>query len=265
MAEVMAIWNKLTQAYLQGNKTLFEAFMLADKDGNIINSFGVASNIPIAAGDVAGYGHINKFGATDGDVTAGTIWDGNSVAVTYPYPAAGVVAVTSTQNSGASVEIQGLDADYAPQTVTTTIGGTTTETFSRVFRARMVDTNNDADVTINQGGALAAKIILNKGQTLMAVYTVPAGKTAYLIKTQMGSDKASTNASLQYTLFARPFGGTFNVKGISYAAGGQNVIVEYPVPLKFEEKTDIKIDVVAASGGQTCSATLDIILVDNPT
>ena len=33
----MAIWNKDNQAYLTGNKTLFEAFMLADKDGNIIN------------------------------------------------------------------------------------------------------------------------------------------------------------------------------------------------------------------------------------
>ena len=58
----MAIWNKNNQAYLQDNKTLFEAFLLADKDGNIINSFGVASNIPIAAGLVDGYGHINKFG-----------------------------------------------------------------------------------------------------------------------------------------------------------------------------------------------------------
>ena len=50
----MAIWNKNTQAYLQDNKTLFEAFMLSDKDGNIINSFGIASNIPIAAGELDG-------------------------------------------------------------------------------------------------------------------------------------------------------------------------------------------------------------------
>ena len=45
MAKVMAIWNKLTQAYLQGNKTLFEAFMLADKDGNIINFVAVKQDI----------------------------------------------------------------------------------------------------------------------------------------------------------------------------------------------------------------------------
>lgn len=263
----MAIWNKLTQAYLQGNKTLFEAFMLADKDGNIINSFGVASNIPIAAGDVDGYGHINKFGATDGDVTAGTIWDGNSAAVQYPYPANSVVAVASTQNAGAGVEVQGLDANFESVTETINIGSTGATVFSRVFRAKMVDTNNDADVTLSMGGTVAAKIIEDKGQTLMSVYTIPAGKTGYLIKTQMGSDKASTNASLKYTLFARNTadGNVFQIKGISYAAGGQNVIVEYPVPLKFEEKTDIKMDVVAASGGQTCSGTFDIILVDNPT
>ena len=174
-------------------------------------------------------------------------------------------SIASTQNAGAAVEVQGLDDNYVDQTEVVPIGGTGTIVFSRIFRARMVDTNNDADVTLSLNGSVVAKILEDKGQTLMAVYTVPAGKTAYLIKIQMGSDKASTNASLQYTLFARPFGGTFNVKGISYAAGGQNVVVEYPVPLKFEEKTDIKIDVIAASGGQTCSGTFDIILIDNPT
>lgn len=263
----MAIWNKLTQAYLQGNKTLFEAFMLADKDGNIINSFGVASNIPIAAGNVDGYGHINKFGATDGDVTAGTIWDGNSDATAYPYPADSVVAVASTQNAGSGVEVQGLDANFESVTETINIGSTGATVFSRIFRAKMVDTNNDKDVTLSMGGTTAAVILEDQAQTLMAVYTIPAGKTGYLIKTQMGSDKASTNAAMQYALRARDTddGNVFQIKGISYAAGGQNVFVEYPIPLKFEEKTDIRMDVVAAGGGQTCSATFDIVLVDNPT
>ena len=261
----MAIWNKLTQAFLPGNKTLFEAFMLADKDGNIINSFGIASNIPISAGLVDGYGHINKFGATDGDVTAGTIWDGNSAAVQYPYPANSVVAVASTSNSGDAVLVEGLDANFNEVTETINIGSTGSTVFSRIFRATMVDITNDADVTLSMGGTVAAKIIEDKAQTLMALYTIPAGKTGYLIKAQMGSDKAATNASLKYTLFARDTddGNVFQIKGISYAAGGQNVIVEYPVPLKFEEKTDIKIDLIATSGGQTCSAMFDIILVDN--
>ena len=238
---------------------------LADKDGNIINSFGAAANIPISAGDVEGFSHVNKFGATDGDITSGTVWDGNNAAVAYPYPADSVVAVASTQNSGAAVLVQGLDANRIAASETINIGATGSTVFSRIFRANMVDTNNDADVSLTMGGTVAAKIIEDKAQTLMAVYTVPAGKTGYLLKLQMGSDKASTNAALKYTLMARDTdnGNVFQIKGISYAAGGQSVVVEYPVPLKFEEQTDIRVDVIASSGGQTCSATFDLILVDN--
>jgi hypothetical protein len=263
----MAQYTTQSSKYLANNDRIYEVVMLSDKDGNIINTFGVASNIPIASGDVDGYGHINKFGATNGDVTAGTVWDGNSAAVTYPYPANSVIAISSTANSGAAVLVEGLDANFESVSETINIGSTGSTVFSRIFRARMVDTNNDAFVSLTMGGTEAARIIEDKAQTLMAVYTVPAGKTAYLIKTQMGSDKAATNASLKYTLFARETqdGNVFQIKGISYAAGGQSVTVEYPVPLKFIEKTDIRMDVLAASGGQTCSATFDIILVDNPT
>ena len=262
----MAQYRIDSQSYLSDGTTIFEVVMIADKDGNILNTTGAASNIPIAAGDVTGYSHINKFGATDGDVTAGTIWDGNSGTAAYPYPANGVISVTSTANSGADVYIEGLDANYNIQSETVAIGSSGSLTFSRIYRAYMVDTNNDADVTINQGGSIAAKIIEDNGQTLMSVYTVPAGKTAYLMKLQMGSDKASTNSAMKYSLMAREIagGGVFRIKGQFHSAGGQNITTEYPVPIVFPEKTDIRIDVTAAQQA-TCSATFDIILVDNPT
>lgn len=243
------------------NSDLHEVVMLADQAGNIINSFGSASNIPIAAGDVTGYSHINKFGATDGDVTAGTVWDGNSGTAVYPYPANGVISITGT-DTGEAVEVQGLDASGNLQTETINVGSSGALTFSRVFRARMVSTDNAADVVINQGGSLAATILAGLGQTLMAVYTIPAGKTGYLLDLHLGSDKASTNTAMTYRLFARPFGGAFNIKGNFNAAGGQSLDINYPVPLRFEEKTDIKIDVIAGQATQV-SATFDIILVDN--
>ena len=221
-----------------------------------------SGNLPIAAGEVTGYSSINKFGATDGDVTAGTVWDGNSGSTTYPYPAAGVITITSSQNAGAAVEVQGLDSNFEPATEVVAIGGTGTTTFSRIFRAIMVDTNNDSDVTINQGGSIAAKIIEDQGQTLMAVYTVPAGKTAYLTHVNYSSDKAATNSAMQFRLFARPENGTFNIKGVLGSAGGAVIDYKYDVPLKFAEKTDIKIDVIAAQA-TTCTATFELILVDN--
>ena len=47
------------------NKDLHEVVMIADKDGNLLNTSGAASNIPLAAGALTGYSHINKFGARD--------------------------------------------------------------------------------------------------------------------------------------------------------------------------------------------------------
>lgn len=261
----MAMWNIDTQEYLANNKTLFEAFQIADKDGNIINTFGAASNIPIAAGLVDGYSHINKFGFTGDDVNSTTtIWDGNTAGNYYPWPStAGVASVASSSNAGATVEIQGLDENYNLQTANATIGGSTTEQFIRIFRARMIDVNNDDDVDISIGGTVVAKILEDNGQTLMAVYTIPAGKTGYFMQFQGTTDKV--NAPIKFKLMARPFdnGSAFNIKGQFGSQGGNPVHFNYAVPLVFTEKTDIKID-IAAGGTVGAGATFDIILVDNP-
>mgnify|MGYP000023274831 FL=1 len=251
--------------YGVNNNDLHEVVMVADQSGNILNSFGSASNIPIAAGDVTGYSHINKFGASNGDVTAGTVWDGNSGTTVYPYPANSILTLagaTNTDDDGEAVEVQGLDANYNPVTETINIGSSGATVFSRVFRARMVSTENSQAINISQSGTVAAVILAGLGQTLMAVYTIPAGKTGYLLDLHLGSDKASTNTAMTYRLFARQFGGAFNIKSNFNAAGGQSLDINYPVPLKFEEKTDLKIDVIAGQATQV-SATFDIILVDN--
>jgi len=214
----------------------------------------------IARGEVTNTSHINKFGFTGTDVNGtATVYDANGTTALYPYPADDVVSITSSANSGAAVEIQGLDANYNLVTENINIGSTGSVTFSRVFRARMIDTLNTANVVINVGGNLAATILANNGQTLMAVYTVPAGKTAYLVKFQGSMDKS--NASVKFKLFSRPSGGTFNLKGQWGTQGGNSVNYDYPVPLEFTEKTDIKIDVTtgAAVG---CGAIFDLVLVD---
>jgi hypothetical protein len=260
----MAIWNKLTQAYLTGNKTLFEAFMLADKDGNIINTFGSASNIPIAAGLVDGYSHINKFGHTGDDINGTTtIWDGSNGVYTWP-TAAGVVSVASASQSGETVVVEGLDVNYNVVSEETTIGGTTTAEFYRIYRAYMTGDTNESDVTFQIGGTTYAIILADNGQTLMTTYTVPAGKTAYLMQLTCTMDK--TNAPTFFRLMSRPVdnGTAFNIKSQLGSQGGNPVNFEYAVPLVFPEKTDIKVDVIT-QGSVGCGATYDLILVENPT
>ena len=243
----MAIWNKDSQSYLANNKTLFEAVVVAPF---------------VSAGLPAGQEHINKFGYTGTDVNGtATIWDGCGTTAQYPYPSSGVVAITSSSgtDTGEAVEVQGLDGDYNQVTEDINVGSTGSTTFSRIFRARMKDATNVGLISINQGASLAAQIIAGNGQTLMAVYTIPAGKTGYLIKFQGSSDKST---AVQFKLFARPFGEAFNLKGQWGTQGGNVVTYDYPIPLSFAEKTDLKIDVTTGNNCG-CGAIFDVLLVDN--
>ena len=223
-------------------------------------------NFQIARGLIRGASHINKFGYNP-DVGSNfeTVWDGSNL---YTYiGTAGTALVTSSNTSddnNGTVEIQGLDANYNVQTVTATIGGSATqETFIRVFRVKMLTANtgtsNVGTITVTVDSKSAAVISPAKGQTLMAVYTIPADKKGYLLKLQGNLEKAKES---EFQLMARPFGGAFNIKG-KFGSSGDVVNYDYPVPLEFDEKTDIEIQ-VRAGATTAAGALFDIVLLDNP-
>ena len=282
----MAIWNKLTQAFLPGNKTLFEAFLLADKDGNVINSFGVASNIPIANNDVQGYTSIHKFGRNPSIGNAPeTVWmhggtyeylDVGAASTLYAYSAN---AQDSASGTGArTITILGLDNNFNEIEETVTVGGApTTLQFLRVYRAYIATagslTTNKGNVLITTGtggtGTVLADIGLigtgttyGLGQTQLALYTIPAGKTGYLTTWNVGCAPMNNKATV--LLKSRELDGDapFRTKDIVDLVGGYHH-QNYSIPLRFPEKTDIE---VVASGDTTTivSSSFDLILVDNP-
>ena len=268
----MAIWNKLTQAFLQGSKTLFEAFVLADKDGNIINTFGEASNIPLAAGELDGYSAVHKFGVIDGTIGTGwsTIWtqgeiNGEQLVPWREIGDAGVVTVTSSlAGDTTDVTLEGLDADYNFQSETLTLAGTAdvvgTKTWHRINRMLMVTETNVGNVTATIGADIVSSIKAGRGQTLQAFYTVPAGKTAYLTHMQVSSNK---NQAVEASLFVRPFGGAFRVTGGTMLYQMEHTI-HYSSPIPITEKSDMDFRAIGAANG-VLSASFDLILVDNPT
>ena len=72
---------------------------------------------------------------------------------------------------------------------------------------------------------------------------------------------ASKNQVVDLFLFQRPENGAFRVATtISLNQGNQSL--EFPVPLKFTEKTDIDLRVKGSSNA-TISADFNLILVDN--
>jgi len=231
-------------------------------NNEVVNSGGglwVASG---KAGD--GWAHIHKFGYSDNISSLSTIWDGSNI-YTYSSSAGAVTATSSSSDDdGAVVEIQGLDASYHLTTYDLTLGSTGATNLIRIFRVRLKtpatgETTNIGAISINIDGALRAKILAGNGQTLMSVYTVPAGKTAYLLNLTMSVDK---NVDVIYKLMTREiFDGGFNIKG-QFGTFGTPIDHNYPIPLKFTEKTDIE---VRANAGNTSGggATFDLILIDN--
>ena len=281
----MAIWNKDSQAYLANNKTLFEAFLLADKDGNVINSFGVASNIPIAGGLVDGYSAIHKFGRNPnvGNIPE-TIWmhggiyqylDVGSDSTVYVYSAS---SDDGPGNDGAhTITVQGLDNDFNLIEETITVNGAaSTASFLRVYRAFVATAGvlaaNDGNVIISTaaagGGTVLADIgvigsgtTTGLGQTQLALYTIPAGKTGYITTWNIGV--APTNNAVTVTLLSRELGGgaTFRTKDIVDIVGGYTT-QNYSIPLRFPEKTDIEVRGTGDTSS-IISSSFDIILVDN--
>jgi len=283
----MAIWNKDSATYLANNKTLFEAFILADKNGNLINSFGVASNIPIAAGSVTGYKAIHKFGRNPNVGNAPeTVWmyggkyqylDVGAASTLYAYSAN---AQDSASGTGArTITIQGLDNNFNEIEETVTVGGAaTTLEFLRVYRAFVATAGslntNIGDVLISTasggGGTVLADIgtvgtgsTFGLGQTQLALYTVPAGKRGYLTTWNVGLAPANNKATV--LLKSRELDGAaaFRTKDIVDLVGGYHT-QNYSIPLCFPAKTDIEI-LASGDTSSIISSSFDIILVDEPT
>ena len=230
-------------------------------------SFTQQNNVPFAfavqRGNVSNFTAINKFGYNSAVGTSyETIHDGNNL---YTYiSSAGTATVTSSDTSSdnnGTVEIQGLDANYNLQTVTATIGGSaTTETFIRVFRVRMTSANtgtaNVGVISVTVSSTVVAKIAAAEGQSLMAVYTIPAKHTAYVVSVNASSSKDLENT---YRLRTRQIDeDAFNTKDFFTARGGQ-VKRDFSVPVKLEAKTDVELQ-VKGSATSNVSGGFEIIL-----
>ena len=264
----MAQWRIDNQEFLDHNKTIFEVVNIADEDGNIINTFGAASNIVISAGDLAGYTGVHKYGAVFGTAlgTMSTVWTAADTTATALYNwshGAGTLSVVSTSGSDTSdVTIQGLDSSYNFVEETFTLTGTTPVTgstnFTKVNRAFMTSETNVGKIQASISGTVVTEIGAGYGQTLQCFYTIPAGKTGYLMNL---SASASKNQVVDLFLYQRPFGGAFRVQ-CTMSLNQGNQALNYPVPLKFPEKTDLDLR-TRGSSNATVSAEFTIVLVDN--
>ena len=215
---------------------------------------------------------IHKFGAVPSmsTNTTGTIWDKNDTV--YPWSAWSTASVINIDRASASdankqVTVYGLDANYNQINETITLTNATNNTsvneFIRVFRAFCSDgVSNVGNITIQVGTTDVAVITAGKAQTLMAIYTVPAGYTGYLLK---GTCSAQAGADATGDMFVRYFGQDSFRVGHSFevsGSGGQ-YLYEFGVPIPIPEKSDIDVRVATRSNNGRFTAAFDMILVEN--
>jgi hypothetical protein len=261
----------------------------ATASGNL-RTTNAESGLAIAAGDVVDHSFVHKFGeAPDFDTTDGyvTIWDGandgEANIMTYTYSTTADIdrVISSSAADTQDVEIQGLDTNYDMVTQTITLNGQTavalTTSLIRVFRVKNVGTTDIAgrvSVYVNTtttGGIpdtpANVRAIVNDGnnQTLMAVFTIPAGYTGYMRDWYASTAGGVTNATHVIRLFARPFGQVFQLKHVSSitTTGTSYIQHKYEEPEVFSEKTDIEMKANTDVNASAVATGFDIVLVKN--
>lgn len=227
--------------------------------------------VDITEGNVANHAALRKFGHNpDVGAVEEDVWDGGGVYTGWITAAETVDIVSDDANDDAggtgalTVQIYGLDASFAEQNETLTMDGvtpvTSSGTYIRIFRA-VVRTagsqgENDGTITVDgtTSGAVLAKILPLMNQTLMALWTVPASKTAYLTHFYAAT---SSNKATEVLLRVRPENEVFHVNKLVTINQG-TTILPYDFPLPITAKSDISVSASAVGGGGDVSGGFDL-------
>jgi hypothetical protein len=224
----------------------------------------------VARGKVRGASMIHKFGAVPevANASTGTVWD--KPTTVYPWSAfdtAGPItaSIANASDNGKQVLVLGLDENYEEIEELFTLSSASTVAgivnFKRVFRAFVTNgsTDNVGDINFTKSGSDVLRITAGKAQTLMAIYTVPAGKTGYLYQ---GACSAQAGADATGNMYVRYFGQqAFRIGHSFEVSGGGMYDYNFTFPIQIPEKSDIDVRVTVRTNKGRYTAAFDILLI----
>lgn len=235
-------------------------------------------------GNVEGAKLIHKFGSNPNvGVTHVDIWEGQIVlqwltaAETMDVISTDIVDDISTGIGARTVSITGLDTDFneVEETIVLLATPVTTITaFRRILTARVVTvgtytgTNQgDISITASSSATLQGFIVTEESRTSQTHYTIPAGKTGYLLRTSitMNANK-EVNVNIHNRpgadIVAAPFLASVHLHhwdGLSVPID-ERFLANHILP----EKTDVWFDGQATSTpAGSIDVDYDILVIDN--
>lgn len=192
--------------------------------------------------------------------------------------------VVAAGGTGCSIlHVYGLDADMNPVEEFLIPNGITpvslTVPMLRINRmhidgANGRDSTNVGDITATAEVDLTitSKITAGSGQTLQAIYTVPAGKTAYIhtLDSALNKTGGTAGAMANMALYMVPFASTDGaghrlLHSVGLSIEGTSVHSKtYSMPVGIEEQTDLFWRCTSVTdNNMDITAGFDLILVDN--
>jgi hypothetical protein len=222
------------------------------------------------------FGHLTeyKFGfnaevGTDEE----TLWDEGGL---YSHPSSASVMKVSSSNAAdtsTTVMVSGLDVNYDEVSETVTLNGqtavNTSNEYLRVFRAKVKSNEPQGNVYVGTGTVSSgvpankfAKILIGENQTLMAVWSVPAGYTAHLHEVSASSGTTAANKFTTVRLKVTPFGEVPQTKVVQ-TLHNSFIELDFGVPIQIPEKSDVELRAVSSSGSDAVSGTMTFVYVKN--
>lgn len=238
-------------------------------------------DLDVSRGLISGVTWVNKFGRnpTVDDGVLEEIWTG-SAAYVYPDTAL-MTSISQTTDQaalrGGTIEIQGLDANWEEVIQTATLDASDTTTvvtlttaLIRCYRMKVLeDVITTSQVRVHNAAETQDYAIIGTGlnQTEMAIYTVPANKTAFMTNYYAHHNPKTGNnfTKCPIKIWAKDNANVYerqqkHVTGLAEDGWFQHNFKPYP---KFTEKTDIYITAQPTGADADISAGFDLYIVDN--
>jgi hypothetical protein len=243
--------------------------------------------LQVSKGQVAGASSEYKFGFNpDVNGTEESIW---SHGGDYPWAAAAFTAFisssstadTSAGTGAQTVTIEGLDENYAAQSVTVNMNGQTqvqigdASGWLRVNRVFVATSGSGGTAAgdiyvavsgVSSGvptGATYAKVVAGDNQTQQAIYTVPAGFSFYTDDVTFTAAISLANKNVTANFATREFGSnTFRTRLIQ-TLQSNSLRVPFDFPLAIPEKTDVECRAFTDTTNVEIGASFQGVLIAN--